>query len=46
MDEAFACIETRFQKLIENSSNEELEEIRKALTTLQTKIFLNQSVEK
>ncbi|WP_146547741.1 MarR family winged helix-turn-helix transcriptional regulator [Rummeliibacillus suwonensis] len=46
MDEAFTCIETRFQKLIENSSNEELEEIRKALTTLQTKIFLNQSVEK
>lgn len=39
MDEAFATIEVRFQKLIENISEEDLEEINSALDILQKKVF-------
>ncbi|KOS69035.1 MarR family transcriptional regulator [Lysinibacillus contaminans] len=39
MDEAFAAIEVRFQKLIENISEEDLKEINHALDVLQNKVF-------
>lgn len=39
MNEAFANIEARFQKRIEHISEEDLEEIGRALATLQCKIF-------
>lgn len=39
MDEAFASIEVRFQKLIENISEEDLKEINYALDVLQRKVF-------
>ncbi len=39
MNEAFACIETRFQQLIHDVSDEDLEEIKHALNILQQKVF-------
>ena len=39
MNEAFASIELRFQRLIENISAEDLDEINHALDVLQRKIF-------
>lgn len=39
MNAAFACIETRFQQLIHDVSDEDLEEIKHALNILQQKVF-------
>ncbi|MFJ7647775.1 MarR family winged helix-turn-helix transcriptional regulator [Lysinibacillus sp. NPDC097279] len=39
MDEAFRCIEVRFQHLIQDVSEEDLEEIKHALDILQQKVF-------
>ncbi|MEG0260376.1 MAG: MarR family transcriptional regulator [Lysinibacillus sp.] len=39
MDEAFATIESRFEQLIQNVSEEDLIEVEQALTILQKKIF-------
>ncbi|WP_277586826.1 MarR family winged helix-turn-helix transcriptional regulator [Psychrobacillus antarcticus] len=39
MNEAFATIESRFLKRIENASIEDLDEIEHALEVLQTKLF-------
>lgn len=39
MNEAFACIEARFQQLIHDVSDEDLEEIKHALNILQQKVF-------
>ena len=42
MDEAFRCIEVRFQHLIQDVSEEDLEEIKHALNILQQKVFKQQ----
>ncbi|MGE7091772.1 MarR family winged helix-turn-helix transcriptional regulator [Lysinibacillus sp. NPDC048646] len=42
MNEAFACVEARFQQLIQNSSEEDLVEINNALHVLQSKVFNRQ----
>ncbi|MCH6267160.1 MarR family winged helix-turn-helix transcriptional regulator [Neobacillus citreus] len=39
MNEAFACVESRFQNLIQNASKEDLEDINHAIDILQTKLF-------
>lgn len=39
MDEAFACIQSRFLDRIQNTSKEDLEEIESALDILQAKLF-------
>ncbi|WP_028390692.1 MarR family winged helix-turn-helix transcriptional regulator [Bacillus cihuensis] len=39
MNEAFATIETRFLNRIQNASKEDLEEIERAIDTLQEKLF-------
>ncbi|WHY87094.1 MarR family transcriptional regulator [Neobacillus novalis] len=39
MNEAFACVESRFQNRIQNASKEDLEDIERALDILQTKLF-------
>ena len=39
MNEAFATIESRFLKRIENASIEDLDDIERALEVLQTKLF-------
>lgn len=39
MDEAFATIEVRFQKLIENCSEKDIEEVNNAMDILQKKFF-------
>ena len=39
MNEAFACIQSRFLDRIQNTSEEDLEEIKCALDILQTKLF-------
>ena len=39
MNEAFATIESRFLKRIENASIEDLEDIERALEILQAKLF-------
>lgn len=39
MNEAFACVESRFQNRIQNASKEDLEDIDRALDILQTKLF-------
>jgi DNA-binding MarR family transcriptional regulator len=42
MDEAFRCIEFRFQHLIQDVTEEDLEEIKHALDILQQKVFKQQ----
>lgn len=42
MDEAFRCIEVRFQHLIQDVSEEDLEEIKHALDILQQNVFKQQ----
>ncbi len=39
MEEAFACIEERFQQLIQHSSKKDLEDINYALNILDKKVF-------
>ena len=39
MGEAFACIEERFQQLIQHASKEDLEDIHHALSVLDEKVF-------
>ncbi len=39
MKEAFATIESRFSKRIQNASKEDLEDIERAIDTLQKKLF-------
>ncbi|WP_307852095.1 MarR family winged helix-turn-helix transcriptional regulator [Neobacillus rhizophilus] len=39
MNEAFACVESRFQNRIQNASKEDFEDIDRALDILQTKLF-------
>lgn len=42
MNEAFACVEVRFQQLMQNVSEEDLAEIHHALNVLQSKLFNRQ----
>ncbi|EON72419.1 MarR family winged helix-turn-helix transcriptional regulator [Lysinibacillus sphaericus] len=42
MNEAFACVEARFQQLMQNVSEEDLAEIHHALNVLQSKVFNRQ----
>lgn len=39
MEEAFACIEERFQQLIQHASKEDIEDIHHALNVLNDKVF-------
>lgn len=43
MNDAFACVEARFQQLIQNVSEEDLAEIHHALNVLQSKVFNRQN---
>ncbi|MGE7694286.1 MarR family winged helix-turn-helix transcriptional regulator [Lysinibacillus sp. NPDC094177] len=43
MEEAFACIEDRFQQLIQHASKKDLEDIHNALNILDNKIFHQKS---
>ncbi len=42
MNEAFACVEVRFQQLMQNVTEEDLAEIQHALNVLQSKLFNRQ----